>query len=149
DVQSSEPGFTSATPSNFESVRSSGQPEPQQQLQPQTQTQPETQTQPQTQMQPPSLPPLPPSSDQHNEGTRTKRRRSQANVADVDESPNPGQSEEPGNTRKPTRPRSWTWEHFKKDESGPKPRAICKWCGASYAADSHKNGTSNLKSHLL
>ncbi|XP_072060335.1 zinc finger BED domain-containing protein RICESLEEPER 2-like [Arachis hypogaea] len=143
DVQSSEPGFTSATPSTFESFRSSGQlesmPPPQQQSQPQTQTQ----------TQPPSLPPLPPHSDQNNEGTRSKRRRGKANVAN--ESPNPGQSEEQGtgNTKKPVRPRSWTWEHFKKDDSGPKPRAICKWCGASYAADSHKNGTSNLKSHLL
>ncbi|RYQ96007.1 hypothetical protein Ahy_B08g091439 isoform A [Arachis hypogaea] len=42
-----------------------------------------------------------------------------------------------------------TWKHFKKDENGPKPRVIYKWCGSSYASDSHKNGTSNLKSHLL
>ncbi|XP_052118519.1 zinc finger BED domain-containing protein RICESLEEPER 2-like [Arachis duranensis] len=82
------------------------------------------------QTQPPSLPPLPPHSDQNNEGTRSKRRRGKANVAD--ESPNPGQSEEQGtrNTRKHVRLRSWTWEHFKKDDSGPKSRAICKWCCA-------------------
>ncbi|RYR59551.1 hypothetical protein Ahy_A05g025450 [Arachis hypogaea] len=143
DVQSSELGFTSATPSTFESVRSSGQSE----SMPPAQQQSQLQTQ--TQMQPPSLRPLSPRSDQNNEGTRSKRRRGKAN--DADESPNSGQSKKQGtgNTKKPVRPRSWIWEHFKKDDSGPKPRAICKWCGASYATDSHKNGTSNLKSHLL
>jgi len=28
-------------------------------------------------------------------------------------------------------------------------RAKCNWCGTTYAADSHKNGTTNLKNHLL
>ncbi|RYR53229.1 hypothetical protein Ahy_A06g028242 [Arachis hypogaea] len=53
--------------------------------------------------------------------------------------------------RKPCRPRSWTWDHFTKDEtSNPQyPRAKCNWCGASYACDTHKNGTSNMKNHLL
>ncbi|MED6109393.1 hypothetical protein PIB30_033183 [Stylosanthes scabra] len=138
DVLSSEPGFTSATLSTFESVRSSREsmpspppPQPRKML---------SQTQTQAQ-----LPPLPPSSDQNNDGTRKKRR---GKAGTIDDSPNPSQPEETCN-RKPARPRSWTWEHFKKDESGPKPRVVCKWCGASYAVDSHKNSTSNLKSHLL
>ncbi|MED6200489.1 hypothetical protein PIB30_085611 [Stylosanthes scabra] len=144
DVQSSEPGFTSATPSNFESVRSSREsmPPPLYSLPPPPPQLQQMQTQTQTQAQ---LPLLPPSNDQNNDGTRKKRRRK---VGAINDSPNLSQPEETGN-RKPTRPRSWTWEHFKKDESGPKPRAVCKWCGVSYAADSHKNGTSNLKSHLL
>ncbi|RYR19682.1 hypothetical protein Ahy_B03g064550 isoform B [Arachis hypogaea] len=53
--------------------------------------------------------------------------------------------------RKPSRPRSWTWEHFTKDpKSKPSyPRAKCDWCGASYACDSHRNGTTNMRYHLL
>ncbi|RYR58635.1 hypothetical protein Ahy_A05g024498 [Arachis hypogaea] len=40
--------------------------------------------------------------------------------------------------RKPSRPRSWTWEYFTKDpKSKPShPRSKCNWCGASYAYDS-------------
>ncbi|MED6220035.1 hypothetical protein PIB30_041206 [Stylosanthes scabra] len=53
--------------------------------------------------------------------------------------------------RKPSRPRSWTWEHFTKDPNcNPEyPRAKCNWCGASYACDTHKNGTTNMKNHLM
>ncbi|XP_072060642.1 zinc finger BED domain-containing protein RICESLEEPER 2-like [Arachis hypogaea] len=53
--------------------------------------------------------------------------------------------------RKPSRPRSWTWEHFTRDpKSNPShPRAKCNWCGASYACDSHRNGTTNMRYHLL
>jgi hypothetical protein len=48
--------------------------------------------------------------------------------------------------RKPIKPRSWTWKHFTKIG---RSRAECNWCGVSYAADSHKNGTSNMKHHLV
>ncbi|CAI8611251.1 unnamed protein product [Vicia faba] len=48
---------------------------------------------------------------------------------------------------KPCRPKSWVWDHFTKDESGT--RSKCNWCMKSYAADSHKNGTSNLNKHLM
>ncbi|QHO17078.1 uncharacterized protein DS421_10g309150 [Arachis hypogaea] len=84
DVQSSEPGFISATLSIFESVRSLGQSESMSSPQPQSQPQTQTQTQ---------QPSLSLRNDQNNEGTRSKRRRDKANVAD--ESTNPGQSKEP------------------------------------------------------
>ena len=53
--------------------------------------------------------------------------------------------------RKPSRPRSWTWDHFTKDlaPNSLNPRAKCNWCGATYACDTHRNGTTNLKNHLL
>ncbi|XP_050895477.1 zinc finger BED domain-containing protein RICESLEEPER 2-like [Lathyrus oleraceus] len=47
--------------------------------------------------------------------------------------------------RKPIKSRSWTWEHFTKIGS----RAKCNWCDVTYAADSQRNDTSNLKHHLL
>ncbi|XLS75859.1 hypothetical protein HN51_032724 [Arachis hypogaea] len=70
DVQSSEPGFISATLSIFESVRSLGQSESMSSPQPQSQPQTQTQTQ---------QPSLSLRNDQNNEGTRSKRRRDKAN----------------------------------------------------------------------
>ncbi|KAK2361801.1 zinc finger BED domain-containing protein DAYSLEEPER [Trifolium repens] len=53
-------------------------------------------------------------------------------------------AEQPGK-KKPCRPKSWVWKHFNIVDK----RAVCDWCKtASYAADSHKNGTSNLANHL-
>ena len=59
-------------------------------------------------------------------------------------------TEDPGK-RKPSRPRSWTWDHFTRDPNSKSstPRAKCNWCGASYACDTHRNGTTNMKNHLL
>ncbi|RYR58268.1 hypothetical protein Ahy_A05g023922 isoform A [Arachis hypogaea] len=62
-----------------------------------------------------------------------------------------GKDEANEGNRKSSRPRSWTWEHFTKDpKSKPShPRTKCNWCGASYACDSHRNGTTNMRYHLL
>ncbi|RYR68627.1 hypothetical protein Ahy_A03g015101 [Arachis hypogaea] len=53
--------------------------------------------------------------------------------------------------RKSSRPRSWTWKYLTKDlKSKPShPRAKCNWCGTSYACDSHRNGTTDMRDHLL
>ncbi|RYR21380.1 hypothetical protein Ahy_B03g066661 isoform B [Arachis hypogaea] len=53
--------------------------------------------------------------------------------------------------KKPSRPRSWAWKYFTKGlKSKPShPRAKCNWCGASYACDSHRNGTTDMRYDLL
>ncbi|CAJ2643835.1 unnamed protein product [Trifolium pratense] len=52
--------------------------------------------------------------------------------------------QEPGK-KKPCRPKSWVWDHFTKVGG----KAVCNWCkNTSYKADSHRNGTSNLATHL-
>ncbi|RYR38203.1 hypothetical protein Ahy_A09g043173 isoform B [Arachis hypogaea] len=68
----------------------------------------------------------------------------ETNEEDNKDDPNKG-------NRKPSKPRSWTWKHFTKDpKSRPShPRAKCNWCGTSYAYDSHRNGTTNMRYHLL
>ncbi|KAA0034838.1 putative transposase [Cucumis melo var. makuwa] len=52
--------------------------------------------------------------------------------------------------RKLVKPPPSVWEHFIKVEGcDPKyPRAACKHCGTSYACDSKRNCTTNLKRHL-
>jgi len=52
-------------------------------------------------------------------------------------------------TSKACKTRSWVWKHFTKDDHPTNPRATCNWCAATYAADSHRNGTTNLRIHLL
>ncbi|RYQ85074.1 hypothetical protein Ahy_B10g104576 [Arachis hypogaea] len=53
--------------------------------------------------------------------------------------------------RKPSKPRSWTWNHFTKDPKSKSshPMAKCNWCRVSYARDSHRNCTTNMLYHLL
>ncbi|KAL4021214.1 hypothetical protein IC575_020006 [Cucumis melo] len=68
----------------------------------------------------------------------------------IDETSNQSCSSPVLGKRKPVKPQSSVWEHFIKVEGcDPKyPRAACKHCGASYACDSKRNGTTNLKRHL-
>ncbi|RYQ92534.1 hypothetical protein Ahy_B09g098765 [Arachis hypogaea] len=71
--------------------------------------------------------------------------------SNVDTDEEDGKDEANEGNRKPSRPKSWTWKYFTKDpKSKPShPRAKCNWCGASYACDSHRNGTTNMRYHLL
>ncbi|GAU23634.1 hypothetical protein TSUD_386230 [Trifolium subterraneum] len=92
----------------------------------------------------PPPPLVQPNEVNNDEGNSKKKRK----VGEASTSPATNDAHiEAGDTgnRKPIKPRSWTWKHFTKKGS----RANCNWCGASYAADSHKNGTSNLQHHLL
>lgn len=74
---------------------------------------------------------------------KKKRKVGEASTKNVSNADDPN-AEDPGK-RKPCRPKSWVWDHFIKE----KGRATCKWCkNASYAADSHNSGTSNLSTHL-
>ncbi|KAA0068066.1 putative transposase [Cucumis melo var. makuwa] len=68
----------------------------------------------------------------------------------VDETSNQSCSSPMLGKRKSVKPPSSVWEHFIKVEGcDPKyPRAACKHCGAPYACDSKRNGTTNLKRHL-
>ena len=52
---------------------------------------------------------------------------------------------------KPSRPKSSTWEHFTRDPNSKRsnPRAKFNWCRASYTCDSHRNGATNMRYHLL
>lgn len=79
---------------------------------------------------------------------KDKKRKSGEPTAEEEEGE---ETEEDGGKRKPTKPRSWTWDHFTKYNcpKSRKRRARCKWCEATYACDTHRNGTSNLKNHLL
>ncbi|XP_072054915.1 zinc finger BED domain-containing protein RICESLEEPER 2-like [Arachis hypogaea] len=98
---------------------------------------------------PTALPFVPaPQRNTRKLASRGRGKRRAVEEAPVDDSAETGTDE---GKRKPSRPRSWTWDHFTKDEtSNPQyPRAKCNWCGASYACDTHKNGTSNMKKHLL
>ena len=98
---------------------------------------------------PTALPPVPaPHRNTRKLASRGRGKRRAVEEAPVDDS---AETETDEGKRKPIRPRSWTWDHFTKDEtSNPQyPRAKCNWCGASYACDTHKNGTSNVKKHLL
>ncbi|QHN88942.1 uncharacterized protein DS421_16g567850 [Arachis hypogaea] len=89
-----------------------------------------------------------------------KRKIDSTNVGATPTNPTPstvetdeedGKDDPNEDNRKPSRPRSWIWEHFTKDpKSKPShPRAKCNWCGASYACDSHRNGITNMRYHLL
>ncbi|XP_050896673.1 uncharacterized protein LOC127103460 [Lathyrus oleraceus] len=78
--------------------------------------------------------------DKHEDGNVQKKKKRK--VGEVGDS-NDGDS----GKQKPCRPKSWVWDHFTRDTSGT--RAKCNWCTKSYAADSHKNGTTNLNNHLL
>lgn len=51
--------------------------------------------------------------------------------------------------KKSCRPRSWCWKHFTKLDNSINHRAKCNWFGVSYMANSHRNGTRNLKSYFL
>ncbi|XP_072054326.1 zinc finger BED domain-containing protein RICESLEEPER 2-like [Arachis hypogaea] len=96
-----------------------------------------------------ALPPVPaPQRNTRKLASRGRGKRQAVEEAPVDDS---AETETDEGKRKPSRPRSWTWDHFTKDEtSNPQyPRAKCNWCGASYGCDTHKNGTSNMKNHLL
>uniref|UniRef100_A0A9I9E8D2 BED-type domain-containing protein n=1 Tax=Cucumis melo TaxID=3656 RepID=A0A9I9E8D2_CUCME len=68
----------------------------------------------------------------------------------VDETSNQSCSSPVLGKRKPVKPPSSVWEHVIKVEGCDfkYPRAACKHCGASYACDSKRNGTTNLKRHL-
>ncbi|KAA0026197.1 putative transposase [Cucumis melo var. makuwa] len=68
----------------------------------------------------------------------------------VDETSNQSCSSPVLGKRKLVKPPPSAWEHFIKVEGcDPKyPRAACKHCAASYACDSKRNGTTNLKRHL-
>lgn len=51
--------------------------------------------------------------------------------------------------KKNSRLRSYVWDHFTRNLTNPlKPRAICKYCGTSYACHSKANGTTAMKTHL-
>ncbi|XP_050876751.1 zinc finger BED domain-containing protein RICESLEEPER 1-like [Lathyrus oleraceus] len=94
-------------------------------------------------VQPP--PPLVQSNEVNNDEENANKKRKVGEASTLTTSNDPNVASGDSGNRKPIKPRSWTWEHFTKIGS----RAKCKWCDVSYAADSQKNGTSNLKHHLL
>ncbi|KAI5337951.1 hypothetical protein L3X38_017222 [Prunus dulcis] len=77
------------------------------------------------------------------------------------QNPTPSPLEPSTEKRKPYKKESDVWEHFEKydlvldlkgvDETKKKEvekRAKCKYCSATYASDTKKNGTSNMWKHL-
>lgn len=52
--------------------------------------------------------------------------------------------------RKPAKNASDVWQHFNRVDvaEGEDPRCTCKYCGADYACDTKKNGTSTLWNHV-
>ncbi|KAI5427445.1 hypothetical protein KIW84_032747 [Lathyrus oleraceus] len=92
-----------------------------------------------------SPPPLVQSNEVNNDEENANKKRKVGEASTLTTSNDPNVASRDSGNRKPIKPRSWTWEHFTKIGS----RAKCKWCDVSYAADSQKNGTSNLKHHLL
>ncbi|KAI5420392.1 hypothetical protein KIW84_044253 [Lathyrus oleraceus] len=94
-------------------------------------------------VQPP--PPLVQSNEVNNDEENANKKMKVGEASTLTTSNDPNVAFGDSGNRKPIKPRSWTWEHFTKIGS----RAKCKWCDVSYAADSQKNGTSNLKHHLL
>lgn len=83
--------------------------------------------------------------DKHEDGNVQKKKKRK--VGEVGDSNANDSNDGDSGKQKPCRPKSWVWDHFTRDTSGT--RAKCNWCTKSYAADSHKNGTTNLNNHLL
>jgi hypothetical protein len=83
--------------------------------------------------------------DKHEDGNVQKKKKRK--VGEVGDSNANDSNDGDSGKQKPCRPKSWVWDHFTRDTSGT--RAKCNWCTKSYAADSHKNGTTNLNNHFL
>ncbi|CAI8586699.1 unnamed protein product [Vicia faba] len=90
-------------------------------------------------------PPLVQSNETNNNEENANKKRKIGEASKLVTSNDPNVVAGDSGNRKPIKPRSWTWEHFTKIGS----RAKCNWCDVTYAADSQRNGTSNLKHHLL
>lgn len=85
------------------------------------------------------------SNETNNDEENANKKRKIGEASKLVTSNDPNVVAGDSGNRKPIKPRSWTWEHFTKIGS----RAKCNWCDVTYAADSQRNGTSNLKHHLL
>ncbi|CAI8615833.1 unnamed protein product [Vicia faba] len=90
-------------------------------------------------------PPLVQSNETNNDEENANKKRNIGEASKLVTSNDPNVVAGDSGNRKPIKPRSWTWEHFTKIGS----RAKCNWCDVTYVSDSQRNGTSNLKHHLL
>ncbi|KAF7822019.1 zinc finger BED domain-containing protein RICESLEEPER 2-like [Senna tora] len=81
----------------------------------------------------------------------SKKRKTDSTLASTSNPTGTSTESEKGITSKkrPSKPPSWTWSHFTEKKIGDSARAVCNWCGTRYACDRKKNGTSNLKGHLI
>ncbi|XP_024018141.1 zinc finger BED domain-containing protein RICESLEEPER 2-like [Morus notabilis] len=93
--------------------------------------------------------PPPPSSAEMSSSKKQKEIESQSSQKETETTETQETTKEEGECtkkRKKARQVSPVWLHFTRDEKTK--RATCKHCGVTYAADSKKNGTSIMKSHI-